>query len=127
MNSQSNPGPVGRAIRRTRIDQGLTQTDLAKALKVTQPRVSAMERGDNAPTLPQIRAIEDALGVSRGHILQAAGYFEPGDGEGPALNYTEVSAALSDAIDALEHLARTLGLRAERPQAPEGRAHKRKG
>lgn len=119
---------IGEAVRRTRLDQGMTQEQLASAIGVTQPRLSAIERGDTPPGLPQIQAIEKALGVKAGHVLRAAGQIVP-EGEVGTLDYVEVSARLQDAIDALQGLARSLGMRAdvstEREEATQGKPRKK--
>lgn len=52
-----------------RVDQGLTQDDMAKRMGVSQPTVAAFERYDNDPKLSTIRRYAHALGVSIRHIL----------------------------------------------------------
>lgn len=48
-------------LRRLR---GLTQTDLAEMVRLTQPTISRAEKGDDGTTLGTYRQIADALGVS---------------------------------------------------------------
>jgi len=62
---------AGRAVHhgamnlvRYRKLRGLTQTDLAEIVGVTQPTVSRAERGDEGITLGTYRACAEALGVS---------------------------------------------------------------
>lgn len=105
--------PVGRAIKSTREAQGVTQVELAKMIGVSQPRLSAMERGPAIPHIEQIAAIEEALDVSPGYVLKAAGLVAPTDGDSSGIDLVEVSARLQDSIKALEGLARALGLRAD--------------
>lgn len=118
---------IGEAIRRTRLDRGMTQAQLADALGISQPRMSAIERGETPPGLPQIQAIETALGVKPGHVLRAAGQVAP-DEEGQGIDYVEVSTSLNAAISALEDLARALGMRADsetqRNAATRGKSRK---
>lgn len=48
-------------LRRLR---GLTQTDLAEMVSLTQPTISRAEKGDDGTTLGTYRLIADALGTS---------------------------------------------------------------
>ncbi len=54
----------------------MTQQELAEQLGVTESRVSAIERDEEAPEPDQIREIEGALGLAQGRILDEAGMFE---------------------------------------------------
>ncbi len=52
-------------LREVREEQGLTQVELAERMRVTQPSVSALERGDlDRAGLATIRAYVRALGGS---------------------------------------------------------------
>ena len=46
---------LGDILRRARIDAGYNQTRLADALGVSQSQVSRWERGDDEPTVSQMR------------------------------------------------------------------------
>ena len=52
----------------------LTQTELASMLGVAQNTISRWSTGEVEPRLDDIAAIEDACGLTRGHILRASGY-----------------------------------------------------
>jgi|SRR5215217_3109413 len=54
---------IGEAIRRIRLEVGLTQGQLAERMQTTVPYVSALENGRSNPTIGQIWAIADALRV----------------------------------------------------------------
>ena len=75
--------PLGEVIREVR--GTLTQDDLADAVGTDQGTVSRWERGNLRPTLDDLRAIEDALGLHHGAIVRRAGYVE---------DLTSVKAAL---------------------------------
>lgn len=46
-----------------RAERGLSQTALAKMLKMSQPAVARLESGEHNPTFPMLLRISDALGV----------------------------------------------------------------
>jgi transcriptional regulator with XRE-family HTH domain len=52
---------VGHAIRRARLEAGLTQSELAARMDATSPYVSGLETGRSNPTVGQLWAIADAL------------------------------------------------------------------
>lgn len=54
---------AGRAIREMRRDLGVTQSELAKRLGTSAPYVSALETGRANPTVGQLWAVANALGV----------------------------------------------------------------
>jgi transcriptional regulator with XRE-family HTH domain len=63
---------LGDAIRRARGD--ITQAELASRVGVVQSAVSAWEAGDVDLTCEQVRAIEVALDVPIGTLLERAGF-----------------------------------------------------
>jgi transcriptional regulator with XRE-family HTH domain len=65
--------PLAAAIRAA-YAATLTQTELANVLGVAQNTISRWSTGEVEPRLDDIAAIEDACGLTRGHILRAAGY-----------------------------------------------------
>jgi transcriptional regulator with XRE-family HTH domain len=98
---------LGNAIRMARENGGLTQTQLAKAVGITQPRISSMERGDSVPTLTQIASIEKALKLERGFILRAAGRVAlPAGSE---VDPAELTVRLQRAVNELGAIAQALG------------------
>lgn len=65
---------VGELIRQRRGELGLTQEQLAERLRVTQPAVSAWERGKDLPN--SLSAVADALDIPREQmvaVVEAAG------------------------------------------------------
>ena len=54
-----------------RVRVGLTQTDVAKALGVTQGAISAWEQGKKKPTLEKLPAIAKLYGISEQSIVEA--------------------------------------------------------
>jgi ribosome-binding protein aMBF1 (putative translation factor) len=46
-----------------RAEHGLSQTALAKRLRMSQPAVARLESGEHNPTFPMLLRISDALGV----------------------------------------------------------------
>jgi transcriptional regulator with XRE-family HTH domain len=54
---------IGRRIRRTRKNRGMTQTDLAQAMKVADAQISRWETGRVVPQRRNLEAIANALGV----------------------------------------------------------------
>lgn len=87
----------------------LTQEQLGERAGVGQPAVSRWERGDGAPTVVQIAAIEDAAGRGRGFVLRAAGYVD---------EVTTVEEAIA-ADPNLDDLARQILLSAYRAASAE--------
>lgn len=69
------------AIRRARERAGVTQVELASSTGLSQSRISALERGVNPPSIAQLDAIEDALGIERGTIIDMTGRQPRGDDE----------------------------------------------
>ena len=55
---------VARAIIRARIENGLTQAQLAKKLKTRQSVISRAESASSLPSLSFLKKIADALGAS---------------------------------------------------------------
>lgn len=116
---------VGRAIRRARSASKLSaQQALADVLGVEQTTVSKWERGEVLAELPQIMAVERALGLERGTILVLAGLvtLAPGQTERSLLsdpNLTDESrAALLTFYRAAARLAGLQPRAAPRPHGP---------
>jgi len=57
---------------------GVSQTQIAEALGVDQPRVSKWARGESEPALHQLPVIDALCGQPRGHVLRLAGYVDDG-------------------------------------------------
>ena len=48
---------LGRQVRELRIQQGLSQTELARRAGMTQPAVARFEAGGTVPTLPLLERV----------------------------------------------------------------------
>lgn len=65
---------IDRAIR----DAGLTQTDVAGIMGLSQSMVSDWRRGETVPSIAQVLALDEICGKPRGWILMNAGLADPG-------------------------------------------------
>ncbi len=54
---------LGRRVRELRVQQGLSQTELAQRAGMTQPAVARFEAGGTVPTLPVLERLARALGA----------------------------------------------------------------
>lgn len=48
---------AGRLLRQARVSAGLTQAELARAAKTSQPAISAIERGDKDPSVATLQRL----------------------------------------------------------------------
>lgn len=55
---------IGLQIRKARLERGLSQEDLAKAVGLSQNALSLIEDGMATPMLEKVEAIEQYLGVT---------------------------------------------------------------
>ena len=65
---------IARLIEELRLKEGLTQTQLAKKAKVSQPMIARLERGDQdrVPTLATINKVMTALGHEVDLVIRVA-------------------------------------------------------
>lgn len=56
-------------LRKTRLDRGLSQTDLAKQAGFQPSAISHFETGSRSPSFDNLRRLADALGVSIDYLL----------------------------------------------------------
>lgn len=61
------------AVRNKRVEAGLSQTELAERANITQPHVSAIERGASSPSVEVLHALAAALGCEVAEIMHRAG------------------------------------------------------
>lgn len=57
------PADFGLAIQQARMEQGITQTDLAKRADIAQSAVSAIENGKNTILLRTLIELMNELGI----------------------------------------------------------------
>jgi transcriptional regulator with XRE-family HTH domain len=60
--SDATSARVGLELRRTRVEQGLSQAELARRMGVKPPYVAGLEAGTRNLTLGQLANVADALG-----------------------------------------------------------------
>lgn len=91
---------LGSRIRQSRLELGLSGTELARRIGKSQPYISDLERGQRTPSLPTLKALAEAL-------EKPMAYFLAGDdaGEGaspwpertlPTSEAAEISRLLAD-------------------------------
>jgi ribosome-binding protein aMBF1 (putative translation factor) len=54
---------LGQRVRELRVQQGLSQTELARRAGMTQPAVARFEAGGTVPTLPVLERLARSLGA----------------------------------------------------------------
>ena len=54
---------LGRRVRELRVEQGLSQTELARRAGMTQPAVARFEADGTVPTLPVLERLARSLGA----------------------------------------------------------------
>jgi transcriptional regulator with XRE-family HTH domain len=59
--SETTSARVGLEVRRARLDEGLTQAELARRMGVKPPYVASLEAGTRNLTLGQLANVADAL------------------------------------------------------------------
>jgi transcriptional regulator with XRE-family HTH domain len=64
---------LGDVLRRTRLEQGRTLTDVAAAARVSMPYLSEVERGRKEASSEVLAAICDALRIELPHLLTEVG------------------------------------------------------
>ena len=62
---------IGRRVRQTRTDRGMTLDDLGAAIGRAASQVSVIENGKREPRVSELQAIARALGVTLDHLLSA--------------------------------------------------------
>ena len=61
---------LGENIRRIRLEKGMTQGDLCRALDLDRAYMSNVESGKKNPTLATIERLAGALGVASNELLE---------------------------------------------------------
>lgn len=62
----------GATLRELRLQQELTQDELAARVRTERSHISAIERAEKAPSLATIFDIADALGMPAGELMDLA-------------------------------------------------------
>jgi transcriptional regulator with XRE-family HTH domain len=70
--------PIADAFREAYQAAGISQTEIAEATGVDQPRVSKWTRGESQPPLEKLPTIDALFKQPKGYILRLAGYVEDG-------------------------------------------------
>lgn len=60
---------LGERLRDLRINQNITQTDLAKRIGVTNALISAIEKGERSPSLEKLMKLASQFKVSTDYLL----------------------------------------------------------
>ncbi len=60
---------VGQAVRKARKDAGLSMRSLARLCSVSQPFISAIERGNSTPSIATLYRLADVLGTEPAALL----------------------------------------------------------
>ena len=69
--------PLGRRIKRERLDRGMTQRALAEEVGVGTPHISKIEAGRESPSDELLRKIAEVLGCDFDELLLAARRMPP--------------------------------------------------
>lgn len=72
---------TGDALKKARVDAGITQAELARRLGVTPQTVSQYERGRINPKFETILKFADALGIDFTDLVEQTDYIEGENGE----------------------------------------------
>lgn len=60
----------GQVLLELRLQQGLTQDQLAERVGTERSHISALERAEKGPALATIFSISDGLGISAGDLIE---------------------------------------------------------
>ena len=61
---------IGANLKRLRTDKGMSQTELAEAVNVTQSMIAQIERGTKSLTMELGKEVSEALKVSVNELLE---------------------------------------------------------
>jgi len=59
----------GEVLRELRLEQGLTQDELAERASTERSHISALERAEKGPTLATIFSLANALGIQAQELI----------------------------------------------------------
>jgi transcriptional regulator with XRE-family HTH domain len=69
-NSEAFSQAVVRALKDARIEQGVSQNELAKRSGVSRPMINHLESGKRNPTLIVVHGLATALGLSVAEVCE---------------------------------------------------------
>lgn len=92
---------VGRRIKQLRMQKRISQSDLAKAIKVSQPHLSNIERGETHVTLYNLLILIDKLGVSMSEFFSG---LEKENKQEQAKDIYKTSIDVDDLLKVVEYL-----------------------
>ncbi|MDH3680546.1 MAG: helix-turn-helix domain-containing protein [Acidimicrobiia bacterium] len=84
---------LGQFIRSQRQLADLSQRELAKLCKLSDPYLSQLERGRHDPTIRVLRAIAEALNIRASTLLAYAGWLDNQDDDGEGTDLETAIAA----------------------------------
>ena len=70
---------VGAQLRAARLERKLSLSELARLAQLSKGFISQVENGTSSPSLRSLRLLTDALNLSPGTLLEAAGEVSAGD------------------------------------------------
>ena len=95
---------LGSWIRATRMEQGLSQRELATRAALSRSYVCDIERGRGAhPSVETLDKLAAALGAARVDLMKAAGLIEPSTGGRESPEERRLLAVFRDLSDAGQH------------------------
>lgn len=68
--SKTESKKLGKNLRRIRIEKGMSQGDICRALNLDRAHICNIENGKQNPTLDTIAKIAKALGVTSDQLLK---------------------------------------------------------
>jgi transcriptional regulator with XRE-family HTH domain len=103
--------PLGNWVRATRMEQGLSQRELATRAALSRSYVCDIERGRGAhPSVETLDKLAAALGAARVDLMKAAGLIDPVEGGRESPDERRLLAVFRDLSDvgqqAILHFAR---------------------
>jgi transcriptional regulator with XRE-family HTH domain len=96
-------GGVGERLRTARRSAGLTQKQLAEALRVEAITVSRWERGVTSPSLPRLERIAELTATTMSDLVRA-----PDAASGQAVELAALREELAETRELVDRVARAL-------------------
>ena len=117
---------IGPTLRRQRLDQEMSLSQLEAASGVSKGHLSLIENGHTRPSIETLRKIVEVLGMRLSELL--------GDDDAPSVRETDLPPGLSEFLEQAEHqgtkitrtdveMLRGIKYRGRQPKRPEDWAH----